>query len=230
MIRESFDRELRRLVDEVLALGSMVENALADAVEALKKRDDEAAGALIAQDRTINKRRYQIESDALTLIATQQPMARDLRMIAAVLDLSSELERIGDYAKWIAKINLMIGEEALIKPLIDLPVMASKAASMLDDALRSFAEQDADLARSIPPRDDEIDALYDQIYRELISLIMAEPGRIEQANHLLWAAHNLERAGDRVTNICERVVFTVTGELTELDVDEGQRVSVEAFE
>lgn len=230
MIRESFDQELRRLVDEVMVLGSMVEDALRDSVQALKTQDDEAARALVAQDRKINKRRYEIESDALTLIATQQPMARDLRMIAAVLDLSSELERIGDYAKGIAKINLMIGEEPLIKPLIDLPEMASKAAGMLDQALEAFAKQDAGLARDIPPQDDEVDSLYDQIYRELISLIMAEPSRIEQANYLLWAAHNLERAADRVTNICERVVFTATGKLTELDAEEGQRVSVEALQ
>jgi phosphate transport system protein len=230
MIRESFDQELQRLVDEVLVLGSQVEDALTDAVQALKVRDHEAARALISQDRAINEKRYEIEADALTLIATQQPMARDLRMIAAVLDLSSELERIGDYAKGIAKIDLMIGEKALVKPLVDLPTMASKAADMLDQALEAFARRDAQGARSIPPRDDEVDRLYDQIYRDLISLIMDEPDRIEQANYLLWAAHNLERAADRVTNICERVVFTATGELTELDADEGQRVGVEALE
>jgi len=230
MIRESFDQELQRLVDEVLVLGSQVEDALTDAVQALKVRDHEAARALVSQDRAINEKRYEIEADALTLIATQQPMARDLRMIAAVLDLSSELERIGDYAKGIAKIDLMIGEKALVKPLVDLPTMASKAADMLDQALEAFARRDAQGARSIPPRDDEVDRLYDQIYRDLISLIMDEPDRIEQANYLLWAAHNLERAADRVTNICERVVFTATGELTELDADEGQRVGVEALE
>lgn len=230
MVRESFDKELQRLLDEVLTLGSKVEDALTGAVKTLREKDFEAARKLIAQDRAINETRYKIESDALTLIATQQPMAGDLRMIAAVLDLSSELERIGDYAKGIAKINLMIGEEPLMKPLIDLPVMASKASDMLDQALMAFAQQDAEMARDIPPRDDEVDDLYDQIYRELISLIMAEPSRIEQANYLLWAAHNLERAADRVTNICERVVFTATGVLTELNADEGQRVGVEALE
>jgi phosphate transport system protein len=230
MIRESFDRELQRLMDEVLVLGSMVEEALIGSVQALKGRDREAAKMLIAQDRSINRRRYDIESDALTLIATQQPMAGDLRTIAALLDLSSELERIGDYAKGIAKINLMIGEEPLMKSLTDLPVMALKAADMLDRALQAFAQQDAEMARDVPPRDDEVDELYEKIYRELIDLIMLEPGRIEQANYLLWAAHNLERAADRVTNICERVVFTVTGELTEMDVEEGQRISVEALE
>ncbi len=230
MIRASFDRELQRLVDQVLVLGSMVEEALTDSVEVLKQQDREAARDLIARDRLINEKRYEIEADALTLIATQQPMAGDLRMLAAVLELSSELERIGDYAKGIAKITIMIGEEPLMKPLIDLPTMASKASEMLDDALEAFSRQDADVARDIPPRDDEVDALYDQVYRELIALIMAKPRRIEQANYLLWVAHNLERAADRVTNICERVVFTVTGELTELDAEEGQRVSVDALE
>lgn len=229
MIRESFDQELQRLMDEVLTLGSMVEEALVDSVQALKARDHEAARRLIAEDRSINRRRYEIETEALTLIATQQPMARDLRMIAAVLDLSSELERIGDYAKGVAKIDLMIGEAELMKPLNDLPVMAAKAVDMLRAALDAFSEQDAEMARDIPPRDDEIDNLYDRIYRELIGLIMAEPDRIEQANYLLWVAHNLERAADRVTNICERVVFTATGELTELDADEGQRIGFEAL-
>jgi phosphate transport system protein len=229
MIRQSFDQELQRLMDEVLRLGSMVEEALVGSVQALKAKDHEAARTLIAQDRLVNKRRYEIETEALTLIATQQPMARDLRMIAAVLDLSSELERIGDYAKGIAKIDLMIGEAELMKPLNDLPVMASRAADMLQAALGAFSEQDTETARDVPSRDDEIDNLYDRIYRELISLIMAQPDRIEQANYLLWVAHNLERAADRVTNICERVIFTATGELTELDVDEGQRIGVEAL-
>jgi phosphate transport system protein len=147
-----------------------------------------------------------------------------------VLDLSSELERIGDYAKGIAKIDLMMGEETLVKPLSELPEMASKAADMLDQSLKAFAESDPGMARAIPPRDDEIDDLYDRIYRQLIGLIMEEPGRIEQANYLLWVAHNLERSADRVTNICERVVFTATGKLTELDAKEGERVSVEALE
>lgn len=229
MIRQSFDRDLQRLVDEVMELGRRVEATLTDSVQVLKEQDCEAARDLIAQDRSINKKRYDIESEALTLIATQQPMAGDLRMLSAVLDLSSELERIGDYAKGIAKITLMIGSEPLMKPLIDLPTMASKASEMLDDALEAFARGDAEAAREIPQRDDVVDALYDQVYRELIALIMADPRRIQQANYLLWVAHNLERAADRVTNICERVVFTVTGELTELDVDEGKRVSVEAL-
>jgi phosphate transport system protein len=219
MVRKTFDQELQRLQDEVLALGSIVENAITDSVESLKRKDLEASRRIIAQDRLVNERRFEVEGDALALIATQQPMARDLRTIAAVLDITSELERIGDYAKGIARISLMIGEQPLMKPLVDLPAMAAKARGLLHDALEAFAEADATKARGIPKRDDEVDALYNQIYRELITLIMADPSRIDQANHLLWAAHNLERASDRVTNICERVVFTVTGEMVEMDAE-----------
>ena len=218
--RETFDRELQRLQDEILALGSMVENALTESVEVLKRRDFEGSRRLIAQDRTINEKRFAIEADALILIATQQPMARDVRTLAAVLELSTELERIGDYAKGIARINLMIGEAPLLKPLIDIPRMAEKARSMLHRALDAFVRGDVDLARAIPAEDEEVDALYNQVYRELMTFIVADPRHIDQANYLLWVAHNLERAADRVTNICERVVFTVTGKMMEMDSEE----------
>jgi phosphate transport system protein len=217
MIRETFERELQRLQDEALVLGSMVENALTESVEVLKRRDMAGSRRLIAQDRLINEKRFAIENDALVLIATQQPMAGDLRTIAAVLDITHELERIGDYAKGIAKINLMIGDEPLVKPLVDIPRMAEKARDMLHRALEAFVEQDVALARAIPAEDDEVDDLYNQVYRELITYVLADPRTIEQANYLLWAAHNLERAADRVTNVCERVIFTVTGEMVEMD-------------
>jgi phosphate transport system protein len=229
MPRETFEQELQRLQDEVLIFGSMVENAITESIEALKRRDMDGSRRLITQDRLVNEKRFAIEGDALKLIATQQPMAGDLRTLAAVLDIASELERIGDYAKGIAKINLMIGQESFIKPLIDLPAMAAKARDMLHRALDAFARRDADLAWAIPAEDDEVDALYNQVYRELITLILEEPHRIGQANYLLWAAHNLERAADRVTNICERVIFTVTGKMVELDVEEGEKVSVESL-
>ncbi len=218
--RETFDRELQRLQDEILALGSMVENALVESVEILKQRDMEGARRLIAQDRLINEKRFDIEADALILIATQQPVAGDVRTLAAVLELSTELERIGDYAKGIARVNLMMDEGPLIKPLIDIPRMAEKAQSMLHRALDAFVRRDVDLAWAIPTEDDEVDALYNQVYRELMTLIMTDPRAIDQANYLLWVAHNLERAADRVTNICERVVFTVTGKMTEMDVED----------
>lgn len=220
MAREAFDRKLNRLQDEMLEMASMVENSITDAVESLKQRDFESSRRLIAQDRDINKKRFAIEADCLVAIATQQPMASDLRVLAAILDVTTELERIGDYAKGIAKINLMIGEKPLIKPLVDVPRMAQKARDMLHRALDAFVQRDIELARSIPAEDDEVDWLYNQVYRELMTYILADPRAIEQANYLLWTAHNLERAADRVTNICERVIFTVTGEFVELDVED----------
>jgi phosphate transport system protein len=229
MIREAFERDLQRLQDEVLVLGSMVEKAIIESVEVLKRRDMEGARRLIAEDRILNEKRFAIEDDTLVLIATQQPMAGDLRTLAAVLAIISELERIGDYAKGISKINLMIGEEPLIKPLIDLPWMAEKARDMLHRALEAFVKRDVDLACAIPAEDDEVDALYNQVYRELLTLIMADPRTIDQATYLLWAAHNLERAADRVINICERVVFTVTGKLMEMDVQEGEASCLESL-
>jgi len=220
MVRQTFELDMQRLLNEVLALGSMVESAIIDSVEVLKRRDLEGARRLIAGDRLINEKRFAIEADCLVLIATQQPLAGDLRTLAAVLELSTELERIGDYAKGIARINLMMGEGPLVKPLIDVPRMAEKARSMLHRALDAFVRRDVALARAIPVEDDEVDALYNQVYRELMTFIMADPRTIDQANYLLWVAHNLERAADRVTNICERVIFTVTGEMMEMDVED----------
>jgi len=217
MLRQTFERDLRRLQDEVLALGSMVERAVDGSVDALKRRDLAAAQRIIAGDREINAKRFAIEGEVLALIATQQPMASDLRVLAAVLETATELERIGDYAKGISRISEMIGDKPLLKPLVDIPRMAEKALDMLRRALDAFVQQDVKAARAIPKEDDEVDALYNQVYRELLTYIIADPSSMEQANQLLWAAHNLERAADRVTNICERVVFTVTGEMTEMD-------------
>jgi phosphate transport system protein len=219
MTRQIFDRELDRLQNEVLALGSTVEEALVQSVETLKQRDFIGSRRIIAADQAINERRYAIEQDTITLIATQQPMAGDMRLLAAILEIVTELERMGDYAKGIARINLMIGEQPLIKPLIDLPAMARKAREMLHAALTAFVQRDVQAARAIPQDDDEVDALYNQVYRELISFILEDPHFIEQANQLMWVAHNLERTADRVINLCERVVYTVTGELAELDSD-----------
>jgi len=225
MPRETFERDLQRLEDELLTLGSLVEQAITDSVTSLKERDQEEAERLVEQDRQLNERRYTLEAKALTLIATQQPMAGDLRTIAAILSLASELERIGDYAKGIAKINLMMGEEPLLKPLIDVPRMADKTRDMLNRALQAFAERDVDLARSIPREDDEVDGLYNQVYRELLTYIISDPRTIDQATYLLWVAHNLERAADRVTNICERVIFTVTGKLVEIKGDQRREIT-----
>lgn len=218
--RDSFEHELRRLQDEMLALASMVDQAIGRSVDALRRLDAVEAQQTIEGDRRINATRYAIEEMAVTLIATQQPMARDLRTILAVLHIAVELERMGDYAEGIAKIVLMHGDEPLLKPLLDIPRMADVARGMLRDALDAFVERDASLARAVIPRDDEVDALYNQVYRELLTFMLQDPRTIDRATWLLWVAHNLERIADRVTNICERVVFLVTGRL------EGTGVSV----
>ncbi len=214
-IRKAFNQEIQQLKDEILLLGSMVEQATLDSVEALKKRDMRWSEQIIANDKKINEKRFALENKVMILIATQQPMARDLRMIASILEVISELERMGDYAKGIAIINIRMGEQALLKPLVDIPRMAQKGADMLHRALTAFVNEDVETAKSIPAEDDEVDMLYDQIYRELMTYVMADARTIERANWLLWAAHNLERLADRVTNICERAVFAVTGEYKE---------------
>jgi phosphate transport system protein len=215
-MREIFERDLQKLQDDILVLGSMVEDALMESINILKKRDKAGSHRLIEADRRINEKRFTIEHNTLTLIATQQPMAGDLRTLAAILEIATELERIGDYAKGIANINLMIGDEPLVKPLIDIPRMAEKSRDMLHRSLDAFVKRNVELAKLIPAEDDEVDNLYNQVYRELITLIMANPKNIDQSTYLLWVAHNLERTADRVVNICERVIFTVTGEMEEL--------------
>ena len=217
MPRNAFDQELQDLEKRLQELGRMVEEALVEAVDALKRRDLEKAGQIIDADRSVNERRYAIEHETLVVIATQQPMAVDLRTLAAVLEIATELERIGDYAKGIAKITIKMGTEPFVKPLIDIPRMAEKARNMLHRALQAFFERDTELARAIPMEDDEMDALYDQIFRELTTYIIADPRLVDRASYLIWVAHNLERAADRVVNICERVIFMVTGEVVEFD-------------
>jgi phosphate transport system protein len=216
MLRKTFETELQQVKDEVLVLGSMTEQAILNSVEALKKRDLKAAQKLLEADRDINKKRFEIEHTLMILIATQQPMAHDLRLLASTLEIISELERMGDYAKGIANINLRMGATALLKPLIDIPRMAQKDVEMLHRALTAFVNEDVDAAREIPMEDDEVDALYNQIYRELMTFVIQDPTTIERANWLLWVAHNLERVADRVTNICERTIFIATGEMAEI--------------
>lgn len=216
MIRKTFESDIQQVKDEVLALGSMVEHAVIGAVEAMKKRDVKAAEKIIMEDKEINKKRFAIENQLMILIATQQPMAHDLRLLASTMEIISELERMGDYAKGIANINVRMGEEKLLKPLIDIPRMAQKGADMLHRSLTAFVNEDVDAAKSIPVEDDEVDALYNQIYRELMIFIIEDPKNIERANWLLWVAHNLERFADRVTNICERTLFIATGEFGEI--------------
>lgn len=220
MTRKTFIYELQRLEADVLSLGHMVQKALVDSVEALRQQDLQSARRIIADDIYVNTRRYDIESECMALLATQQPTAVDLRTLAALLAITGELERIHDYAKGIGKINLLIGQTPLIKPLVDLPRMSLKAQAMLHRSMVAFSRRDAQMARAIPEEDDEVDELYNQIYREIFTYILSDPQCLEQGNYLLWAAHNLERAADRATNICERIIYTVTGRMVELDQDE----------
>ncbi len=215
MTREIFHRQLQETQEAVLLMGSMVDQAIDRALLALRTRDIKLAQQVIADDEQINRRRFEIEEQALTLIATQAPMASDLRVLAAVLNIITDLERMADHAAGIARITVMIGDEPPLKPLIDIPRMASIAREMLRDSLTAFMNRDVEAARQVAARDDEVDNLYNQVYRELLTFMMADPGTIDRATHLLWVAHNLERIADRVTNICERVLFLVTGRMVE---------------
>ena len=216
MPRTSFERHLHELQDEVLVLGSMVEKAIYCSMDALKNRDLELAKQVVVDDTKINHKRFEIEEKCIELIVTQQPMAGDLRIIVAVLNIIVDLERIGDHAAGIAKIAIMIGNEPPLKPLIDLPRMAQKAGDMLRRSLDAFIHRDANAARQITGEDDEVDGLYDQVFRELLTFMAEDPRTITRATRLIWVGHNLERSADRVTNICERVVFVVTGKMEEI--------------
>jgi phosphate transport system protein len=224
MIRKTFEHEIQHVKDEVLLLGSMVEHAIITSVDVLKKRDIQGAEKIIEEDKEINKKRFAIENQLMILIATQQPMAHDLRLLASTMEIISELERMGDYAKGIANINIRMGEQTLLKPLIDIPRMAQIGADMLHRSLTAFVKEDIEAAKTIPSEDDEVDELYNQVYHELMLFIIQDPKSIERANWLLWVAHNLERVADRVTNICERTIFIATGEMSEI------KSSTEEFE
>ena len=216
MLRKTFENEIQQVKDDVLVLGSMVEQAILGSVEALKKRDIKASQKIYDEDKEINNKRFAIENHLMILIATQQPMAHDLRLLASCMEIISELERMGDYAQGIANINMRMGDAPLLKPLIDVPRMAQIGVDMLHSALTAFVNEDVEAAKSIPVHDDEVDALYNQVYRELMTFVIQDAKTIERANWLLWVAHNLERFADRVTNICERTVFIATGEMAEI--------------
>jgi len=215
-IRTTFHKRLKEIQNDVLIMGSMVEKAIDRSVAALKQRDLKLAKQVIDDDQMINHKRFDIEEACVELIATQQPMASDLRTIVSVLSIITELERIGDHAEGIAKIAVMIGDEPPVKPLIDIPRMAERTIQMLHCSLEAFVNRDADTARKIVADDDEVDHLYDQVFRELLSFMAEDPKTITRATRLIWVAHNLERSADRVTNICERVVFKVTGKMEEI--------------
>jgi phosphate transport system protein len=215
-IRTDFNKRLREIQDDILIMGSMVEKAITTSIKALKDRDIDLAQQLINDDSFINHKRFEMEEKCIRLIATQQPLAGDLRTIISVLNILTELERIGDYAAGIAKIVLMIGCEEHLKPLIDIPRMADKTVIMLQRSLDAFIKHDAAAAKAVIAEDDNVDNLYDQVFRELLTFMIEDPKTITRATRLVWVAHNLERSADRVTNICERIIYIVTGKMEEL--------------
>ncbi len=218
MTRTAFERQLAEIQENMLVTGGMVEMAIERCIDALKSRDVKLARQVIANDIKINRKRYETEEKCVELMATQQPLASDLRTIVAVLHIVVDLERMGDYAEGNAKIVLMLADEPPIKLDNDIPRMAQIAIRMLMDSLDAFNERDADRARSICDEDDEVDALYDQVYRNLLNHMINDPKVIRRATFLIWVAHNLERIADRVTNLCERIVYLVEGKVEELNV------------
>jgi phosphate transport system protein len=218
MTRTVLERQLGEIEEDMLVLAGMVERAIDRSIEALKNRDIELARVVIVEDIDINTRRYDTEEKCLELIATQQPLARDLRTIVAILHIIVDLERMGDHAEGTAKIAIMLADEPPLKPYIDIPRMAQVAGQMLRESIEAFKLRDTEMARRVCDRDDEVDALYDQVYRELLVYMLNDPKTIERATHITWIAHNLERIADRVTNICERVVYMVEGKIEELNV------------
>mgnify|MGYP001156006730 CR=1 FL=1 len=222
MPRQTLDREINHLKDEVLLLGSMVEQAMLNAIDTLKRRDIEGARRVYNDDELINEKRYAIENRLLILFATQQPIAYDLRLLAAIMEVITELERMGDYAKGIAKINRMIGDDDTPMPIREISRMGDLAVSMLHRALSAFINNDVNMAYRIPKEDDLVDDLYNQIYRKNVAAMIENPDTIDHANYIMWVVHNIERMADRVTNICERTIFIATGELLEIDTSDDE--------
>ena len=209
--REEFDLKLTGLEKEVEALAAFVSDAINRAVEALKNRDIAASQEVVDFDDYIDDKQSEIEDRCIHLIATQQPVAKDLRAIIALLHIAVELERMGDYAEGIGKISLAIGNEQTLKPLIDIPRMAERATAMLRDSIDALLNRDTAKAQMVVDADDEVDDLYDQVYRELLLYMIEDPQTIQRATYLLWVAHDLERIADRATNIAEQVLFLVDG-------------------
>jgi len=216
MTSVDFEKKLKQLEQNVLSLGNMVERAIDHSVQGLRKRDLALARQIIEYDQELDHKRFAIEEDCMRLITTAHPEGSDLRTIIAVLGIITELERMGDYAEGIANITLMIGDQPPLKPLVDIPRMAQKGIEMLRGSLESFLDRDVEKAKRICREDDEVDALYDQVFRELLLFMIEDPKTITRATWLIWVAHNLERFADRVTNICERVVFSVTGKMVDI--------------
>jgi phosphate transport system protein len=214
--KESFEKLLHEYKEEVLAMGGMVEQALSRSIEALKKRDLSVGHKIIADDIKINEKRFDIEKKSIELIANYHPAINDLNAIVAILSIITELERIGDYAAGIAKIVIMIGDEPPLKPLIDIPRMCDITTEMIHSSLKAFMESNYKEAIRVTGMDEIVDSIYDQIFRELLTFMMTDPKTINRATRLIWVAHNIERAADRATNICERVVYMITGKMEEI--------------
>ena len=213
MVRADFDRSLEELEAELIGLGEMVEKAIIKSMDALKRRDLAMAYEVVAEDDLIDEKRFELEEKCLNLIATQQPLAVDLRTLLAVLHIAVELERMGDYAEGIGKICMIIGDEELVKTPKQIPQMAEMGIAMLRRSLKSLMDRDTDLANDVWDSDDEVDALYDGVCHQIFLDMGNNPKTIEAATHLLWVAHDLERIADRATNIAERVIFVVTGRI-----------------
>jgi phosphate transport system protein len=217
MLRADLDRQLNQLQQEVTSLAGIVDKATLRAIDSLKTRDLAESRQVIKEDDYIDQKRYEIEERCVDLIATQQPMAGDLRNIIALMHISVELERMGDYAEGISKISLLMGPNPPLKPLIDIPKMSDRATLMLRNSIDALVSRDVIKANQVLLDDDEVDALYDLVYRDLLVFMMEDPHTIERATYLLWIAHDLERIADRATNIAERVIYLVTGKIVNSD-------------
>lgn len=213
MVRADFDRNLDDLQEELLLLGRMVEKAIVKSLDALRSGDLTMAYEVIAEDDQIDTKRFELEERCIDLIATQQPLAIDLRTLLSVLHVAVELERMGDYGEGIGKICLIIGNDLPVSLPEGVPRMAELGIGMLQRSLRAFMERDTVLANEVWNDDDEVDALYDAVCREIFVNMGQDPKNIGSATHLLWVAHDLERIADRATNIAERAIFLVTGEV-----------------
>ena len=218
MAREAYTKQLTHLQDLVLEMGSMVDRAVDRSMTALLDRDADLARTVVEGDKVVNSKNFECQNEVISLITQQAPMARDLRLVVSVAAIMTDLERMGDHAEGIARIVIMMQDEPLVKPLIDIPVMAGHAREMLRDSIQAFVDQDVDAAYRVGNRDDEVDGLYDRIYQDLIQIMISDPSTIEPSTHLLWVAHNLERIADRATNIAERTVYSATGNLPQMDV------------
>lgn len=217
MTRTAFDHQLSDVQEDMLIMAGLVQTAVGRGIDALKNGNLELAHQIVADDADIDRKRYEIEEKCLELIATQQPLAGDLRTIVSVLQISVDLERMGDHAEGIAKIAIMLADEPPLKPYIDIPRMAEAATEMLMSGIEAFKQRDSQLARKVCDQDDVVDQLYEQVYHELIADMIKDPRSIQRATYLTWVAHNLERIADRATNICERVVYLVEGHIQELN-------------